>query len=305
MAIICLNTLSGIGEVCDQATPITITSGFYLTRPDFQFDTFSSFATEADWLTAIVNNEIFPVQGIKDEEPMDFEDSVTDTPSGDKVFNFEGRRGKRFKILLPLEMHKVLRTYDRKNFKIFYLDRNNNIRGTTPDGTVVTGFSLNYFRIPKQQSPYPDTPAYSYIEIQELDINEWDVNGIYVNPTWLGSTIKGVLTVETTSSTIAANVWSTVVQYVDNSGLTSAGANTTVAISGLVAANFTITDQDGAILDGAATPTPDFTVTESTTTPGTYAFDASEGTITSGTIQVTPSSTELFKSTAETLTAAT
>lgn len=296
MAIVCLNTLSGIGEVCEQATPITITSGFFLTRPDFEFSSFSSFATQADWLTGIVDNKIFPVQGVKDEEPMDFEDSVTDTPSGDKVFNFEGRRGKRFKILLPLEMHKVLRTYDRKNFKIFYLDRNNNIRGTTPDGTKVTGFSLNYFRIPKQQSPYPDNPAYSYIEVQELDINEWDRNGVYVNPTWLGSTVKGVLTVEATPSTVATNDFTVAVSYVDNSGLTSAGANTTAAISGLVAANFEVIDQTGAVV------TPE-KVTESTTTPGTYTIETSA--MTSGSVQVIPSSTALFKSEVETVSAAT
>lgn len=296
MAIVCLNSLSGIGEVCDQETPITITSGFFLTRPDFEFATFSAFALQASWLTGIVDGKVFPVQGVKDEENMDFEDSVTDTPSGDKVFNFEGRRGKRFKLLLPLELHKILRTYDRKNFKIFYLDRNNNIRGTTPDGTKVTGFSLSYFRIPKQQSPYPENPAFSFVELQEADINEWDTDGVYVRPTWLGSRVKGVLPVVTTSSTVASFIFTTAVSYVDNSALTSAGANTTAAISGLVVGNFKVINESGVIV------TPE-SVVESTTTPGTYTVTTAA--MVSGSVQVIPTSTALYKSEIEAVTAAT
>ena len=294
MAIVCLNSLQGIGETCEQETPITITSGFFLARPDFEFATFASFATKADWLTAIVDGKIFPVQGIKDEENKDFEDSVTDTPSGDKVFNFEGRRGKRFKLLLPLEAHKVLRTYDRKNFKIFYLDRNNNIRGTRLDDTKVTGFSLSYFRIPKQQSPYPENPAYSFVELQELDINEWDKNGIYVNPSWLGTKIKGVLNVQATPSTVTTNDFTVTVFYEDDSSLSSAGAKQTAVISGLLIGNFRVIDQTGAVI----TPT---SVTESATMLGTYTVETTA--MTAGSVQVIPTSTALYKSEIETVSA--
>jgi hypothetical protein len=252
--ITCINNVQGIGEVCGQATPITVISGIFLATPEQSFSTPAKFVELAEWNTQIAAGKIFPVQNILDEENQDFADKVMETPVGDKVFQFEGKRGKLLKLTLPLELHKILRSYSFANWRIYYLDRNNNLRGTTVDGTIIKGFKLSFFRVLKQKSADASNAAFSEIQLQEANIQEWDVNGIYANPAWLGSDLQGVLSVVATASAIAANAFTLTVNYVDNSGLTPAGANNTAAITGLLAANIQIIKSGSVVTPTSVTP---------------------------------------------------
>lgn len=296
MAIVCLNELDGISaELCESGNPLTILTGIALTTPDFEFESFSAFATEATWKAGIVAGKIFPIQKILEQENIGQEDNVTTTGSGDMILNYEGKRGKRLKFKLPLEMHKVLRTYSGKNLKLIKFDRANNVIGTSPDGVSVNGFDLSYFRVPKLEDASNDGPAYSVLEYLENDVNEMDRDVVTMNPTWLASKINGVLKVEATPSTCAAFTFSVVVQYVDNSGLLPTGANRTAAISGLLVGNFNVINELGAVI----VPT---SATESTTVPGTYTIVTAA--MVSGSVQVIPTATALYKSEIESVTAA-
>lgn len=297
----CLANVDGLGELCQQATPLTVRTGAFLSKSDFSFASLSSFLTEADWLTAIAAGNVFPLQRIMEQENQDMDDAVIETGTGEKVFQYEGTRGQMWKFILPLDLHKILKNqYSQKNWRIFEIDKNGNIIGTSPDGTVVKGMKLSYFRVLKQETPGSDTAAYTPVEFQKADIKEYDTNGIYGNPTWIASDLYGVLKVSTSSSAVAANAFTTTVSWVSDSEIDAdTNALKTFAIPDLVAANFKIIDQDGAVLDSAT----DYTVTESTSSPGTYTIDATVGALTSGSVQVIASSTELYKSDAETLTA--
>lgn len=297
----CLANVDGLGELCQQATPITVRVGAFLTRPDYAFASVSSFMTEADWLTAIAAGNIFPLQLIQEQENQDVEDAVLDTGTGNKVFQYEGTRGQMWKFILPLDLHKILKNqYSLKSWRMFELDKNGNVIGTSPDGTAVQGFRLSYFRVGKQETPSSDTAAYTPVEFQKADIKEYDANGVYGNPTWIASDLYGILKVDLTVSTVTANAFTATVAWLSNSEIdNSTDAFKTFAISNLVAANFNVIDQVGALMD----PASDYTATESTATPGTYTIDVSVGGLTSGTCQVIASTTELFKSDIETLSA--
>lgn len=298
----CLANVDGLGELCQQATPLTVRTGAFLTKPDFSFSTVSSFLTEADWLTAIAAGNVFPLQNIREQENQDMDDAVIETSTQDKVFQYEGTRGQMWKFILPLDLHKILKNqYSLKGWRLIELDKNGNLIGTSPDGTAVQGFKLSYFRVMKQETPGSDTAAYTPIEFQKESIKEYDANGVYGNPTWVGSDLSGVLKVSQSVSTVTTNVFTVTVSWVSSSEIDpDTSALATFPIPSLVAANFKIIDQTGAVLDNAS----DYTVTESSASPGTYTIDATVGGLTSGTCQVIASSTLLYKSDVATLAAA-
>jgi hypothetical protein len=290
MGLTCINSIPGIGETCQQAAPLTVKSGLFFTSPDFKFLTYQNFVTESQWATAIAAGQIYPVQGIIEEENQDVEDSVTDTSTGRKVFNFEGLRGRLFKVLLPLEQHKKLREYSFKNWRVFYSDYNNNVIGCSDDGTTVKGFRLNFCKIGKMKSPSADMGAVSDIQIQEANVNEFDKYGVYANPSWLVSDIQGILQVELTAGAVGSNSFTATVAYVDGSEITAAGAKKSVPVSGLVAANFQVLNGNTAVT---------VTATE-TATLGTYTIAAT--TLVAGyTAKVVPNTDNLYASDRKTL----
>jgi hypothetical protein len=293
MGLVYVNEVPGIGEVLTQSTPITVIRGLLLTPPDFNFASGSAFALEANYLSAIAAGQMYPIPEILECNEMNFADKEIETSIGRKVFQFEGPRGWELKTVYTLEQHQKLREYSFKNWRAFYIDENNNIRGCKADGTKIQGFKFSYFRVQKQGSASAKDAAYSVITLQEAHVQEWDKKGVMVNPDWLAGDLVGVLDIiPTQGGNVAANSLTLNVNYVDDSQLTSAGAINTIPVSGLVAANV-------KILNGNTPVTP--TVTESTSTPGTYTISAT--TLVAGyTLQIEASSTMLFKSDPITLT---
>lgn len=295
MGLLFINSIPGIGDTDQQSSPLTVKSGLFFTRPDFSFSTYQKFVTELDWTTEIAAGNIFPVQGVVEEENQNFEDAIQETSTGRKIFLFEGARGRMFKVLLPLEQHKKLREYSFKNWRLIYVDANNNIIACSDDGTTVKGFRLSYCRITKMNDPSADSGATTGIQIQERNIEEFDKYGVYANPTWLAADLGGILSVELTLGTVAANSLTATVAYVSGSEITSAGAKESIPVGGLVAANF-------KIMNGSTEVTTGKTVTE-TALGGTYTIAAT--TLVAGyTIEVIPSATALYGSDVETVVAA-
>jgi hypothetical protein len=295
MGLVYSSEVPGIGEVIQSATPITVPTGIILTHPSFEFATKASFATEADYLSAIVAGTMFPVQGIIESEPWDFEDKVQETSIGQEIFQFPGTRGWKLKVVLSLEQHKNLREYSFINWRVLMVDVNNNIQGYDPDGTKVKGLKVSYFRVGKMGSPSANSAAVTPIEFKFAHIEEWDKKGIMVNPTWLASDLTGVLDVDLTCGAVAANSCTGVVAYKDDSQLTGAGAQASIPITSLAAANFLLMHGETEITAGK-------TVTESSTVPGTYTI-AATSLVATDTVKVQPSTTQLYKSDAETLAA--
>lgn len=294
----CLNN-KGIAKTCKKKTPITTERAMFLTVPGFAFADAVEFADRDTWLGYIADGSILPLQGIREVENQNFEDPIIETTSGEKIGTFEGQRGSRYKLLFPLDQHQLVRLLNDGEFGVIIADRNNNLRGTMLDDGTITGFTTSFFKVWKMDSPAADVAPWTMIDVQYDDPDEWDAKGVYLTPTWRVSRIDGVLQVVTSSSAIVAGVFTTTVKYIDATNPTSAGATNEKAIPGLLVNNFKVYNQAGALL----TPTTDYTVTESTDTPGEYEVDTTAGTpITGGTVQVIATATALYNSEAETLT---
>lgn len=293
----CLN-IKGVAKTCKGKTPITIVRGLFLTVPGFAFADASEFADRDKWLEYIAAGSIIPLQGVREEEGQDFEDPVIQTTAGEKIDTFEGQRGARYKLLYPLDQHKLVRLMNDGNFGLIKADRNNNVRGTILSDDSITGFSLSFFKVWKQERPSAENAPYTMIDLQEEDPDEWDANGVYLTPTWRVSRLDGVLQVVLATGTIAAGVFTANVNYVDGSSYNSDGTPVTRPISGLLVENFRIYNQAGALL----TPTTEYTATPVAGVPDEYTIDTSVGTaITGGTCQVVATQTALYNSEVETL----
>lgn len=290
MALNFINNLAGIGETGEQSTPITITAGLLLTTPDFKFDSLADFANETKFKDAIIAGKMYPIMKIIDDEPSNFEDVQTQTPTGSFIFQFEGKRGRNLKVQLPLELHKVARTYSFKNWRLFRIDQNNNIIGMSPDGIAVKGIKISYFRVGKMAND-TNSGTFTPIMYQEANINDLDKKGVYINPEWLATELEGVLQVQLTAGTIASNSVNVDVAWVDNSAIGSTGVKNSVPVTGLVAANFRLINQTAAVVAA--------TVAESATIPGRYAI--SNASLTSGSLQIQPSSANMYESEVVTL----
>lgn len=291
----CLNNIPAIGALCGQASPLQIEAGLYLALPDQEFATATDAVNQTKWLEAIRDEKIFPVLDLDDREIKDVEDNETVTPTGKTIFNFEGTRARIYKVTLPVSVHQKLRDYSFQKLRLYILDKGNNIMCTSPDGTKIKGLKTSYFRIQKQNWE----GFVTNIQVNFGDVNEWDKFGKYFNPSWNGSDLEALTKVEITPSTVnqSTHVFTASVAYVDGAEVTSTGIAKSVPISGLVAANFNLI-KTGAI------PTAVDSVSESSTTPGLYTITAHVGTFISGTVQVIPSTTALYKSDIETVSAA-
>ncbi|MCK5607926.1 hypothetical protein KAR91_38960 [Candidatus Pacearchaeota archaeon] len=291
MSAICLNNLPGVRSLCKSGNPITGLQGLVFSDPDFSFATASSFADSDDWATGIAAGQLFPVMGIKEEEDTTPDDTIWESSYGDKVDITEGKYSTTYSVHYTLEQHKRLREYTGKKWKIFKIDRNNNIMATINEDGEYVGFDISYLKVAKMIDPTADSPSLSPIRVEETDPNQWNTSGQYVTPSWLASEeIQALAEVNITSTTVASNVFTVTVNYF--SGLNSDGSNNNIPIQGLLAANFEIIDQAGAILSDSG----DYTVTESTTVLGSYEIDATVGTITSGSVQVIATAAALYRS---------
>lgn len=298
MSIVCLNN-KGIGNTCKAFSEITAIKSLFLTTPDFAFTDATDFADRDAWNAYIAAGSIIPLQGVREQENQDFEDPVIETANGEKIQTFEGQRGNLYRLLYPLDQHKLVRLMNYRNFNLIKGDRNNNIRATLlDDDTQIAGFKLSFFKVWKMVDPDAENAPYTLIQLQEDDPNEWDNRGRYLTPTWLVSRLEGVLQVVTVQAgAIAAGAFTVNVNYVDQGYYNSDGSANSHAISGLVAANFQLYDQTDALL----TSPGEYTVTEDANEAGKYDFTTTPS-ITGGKIKVIASATALFNSEQITLT---
>lgn len=285
MALKCLTTNVPIGERCQPENPFAQILSIFLCKPGVQFDTAADLASEAAWNTKIIAEDIIPIHGIKEVEDQTTDDLIYQSPTGEKTKNGDGIRGYSVKMNLDLKTHQILRTYSGKNWGVITVDRNKNIMGTSVDGTIIKPFKTQYFEVGMQKMAVgSDTPAFTTIELQMADAQELDSFGVYVyNPTFLPSQLYGVGRVVCTQvGTISANAYVVDVAYVDDTKLDgqNTGADTSAAISGALAANFSSKDGAGATVV-ILTAVEDslvlgrYTITHTTYTAGTCTFIAS------------------------------
>ena len=278
MGLVCLNSLVGLGAACDADNPFAVDQGIFLTTEDYSFATAADFADITKWNAAVVGKTMFPLHDINEVEDQTEDDVVYTSPStGVKSAIRDGKRGTMYKLQLPLELHKILRTYSYKKWRLFKYDLNGNIKGTSPDGTEITGIGVVYFKVGKMMPATADAPAFSVIEVQESDGSEWDDRGVYVKPTWSPSSVAGLTNLSLTQVGSASGTDIVVDAFFDN-GLSSDGSVDAIPYAGL-------TDAGSWLIDELALTVS--SVAESATVPGRYTITAS-GAVSGGDLSLIP-----------------
>lgn len=288
---LCTSGLQGSGSPCINLTPITVPNAILLARPGFTFTNSEACDTLSDWNTAIANKDLIVINDVSAFENQKVENGVYTSPTGEKTHLWDGVKGGRMLIQASLAQHKIIRTYSRKKWDVFFLDRANYITGLKNSDDSIQGIPLDYFFVDQQTQPTEAEPAMTPIEFQYSDATEYDSIGFYFEPSFRISKIKPIYPVITSSGAVAANEFTMEVYYQDTSTAETDGTAVTVPLSGLDAPNLEVIDQDGNTVTA--------TVTE-TATEGTYTV---AGTMTSGSVQVKPIAAGLYESPVETLSA--
>lgn len=171
-------------------------------------------------------------------ENLNEEAVYEETPLG--VLNVrDGRYRWRLSFRENLEMHKAMYSHKNFNGRVFFIDDNNQIIGTSEDGVNFKGFNIDLLNPEKMMlndgSVSSKTPVYiSLSDNQELDKNGFLFDG----SSFLGSLVRlttAELTVLASPAPSATGFDVQIVSKLDNE-----------AVLGLVAGDFVLLDGAGA-----------------------------------------------------------
>ena len=244
-AAICSASFGNLGAMCEAGNGLAAPTGIILTTDTFEFTDGASFGTLADWETGVKNLQVFPLMGIQETEDNTEETVYYDSPLGNKVLLRNGKYIYKFNFLLGLKQHIELQKFSSAKLRYFIVDDSNKIRGYSPDGTAIKGFSISNFEAEKMKAATTDSPAFSPISIVEQNSTQWNGFGVDITPTWEAESLTSLTNVDI--AVVGSPTSSVVVVSVGyKTGLASDGSDEMVAIKGLVAADFTLLKADGS-----------------------------------------------------------
>lgn len=243
--ITCDAAYGTIGEICGAKNKVKMAIVLALTTPDFSFPTSEDFADKSKWETAIKEKKIFILKGMQSIESQGEDTKVFVADSGDKTKTKNAMYGFLYNFLLSLEVHKQLQDFDGKDLNYFRIDAANRIYGWEDlDGTV-KGFSMSNFSTENMILPInTEEVALSPLAIMETDRNEWNKYGVALVPAWLTSQLQGLAPIKLTITTPTATGFTLNASYWG--GLDENGVRIKIPITGLVTADFVLTDSLGA-----------------------------------------------------------
>lgn len=241
----CSSTFGNLGAVCNSGNGFGVDVGIILTTDSFQFDTFTSFATNADYLTAIKAKQMFPLMDLQEIEDQTEETAYQTTSLGVDNRLRDGKYKFLYKFLLTLKQHQELQKFSAANLRYFRVDERNNILGYSPDGVTVKGFSISTFEAEKMGIASADSVAYSPVKITESSPAQLNSFGLGITPTWEVTSLSSLTNVDiavvgtATATEIVLNVGA-------NVGLNPDGSPALIEITGLTSADFIVKTTAGA-----------------------------------------------------------
>lgn len=199
---------------------------------DFQFNTLADFNTTSVWLAAIANQYVFPLHNLTESTENSEE---TELENSRQNYRFVKREGKyRFMLGLTCDIDYFIRLkeYEGRNLKCYLWDINNNLIGLRSGNTVLP-FGIESLIISK---PKFGTAAAGWTNVY-LDLYDNLESGYFIKPTW---DVESLVNINVDFENIAQT---------DSDTMTFDVIDTcSEGIEGLLAANFTITDNiNGAI----------------------------------------------------------
>lgn len=283
----CSAIATGIGaQQCIKGNILKMFRKFILLVPGTTIDTFSNFQSESYIKGLIAAGTAFPLENIEAVEDSSTEAGKVDTDAGNTKKTRDGKYGFIVDMDMTLSQNAIFQGYGTTNWTLLIIDDDDNIIGTTPDGTVVNGLTISYFD-PMPMKPTLGSDDYSKTRLEiklqyNRELNEDIVVARGSALDWSPMTLDPVTVVTVSSVSIAAFVITASFNIVD----TTTADLASVPIRTLTAANLSVIDQASAVV----VPSD---VSE-TTTPGTW--EITTAAMTSGTIQQIATATSLFES---------
>jgi len=119
------------------------------TKESFEFANEAAAILEANWDSAINDQDIYPFPLFDAVEPA-IEDNVKqDLPSGVSLFVREGKYGGKGTFQIALCNLAALRTFNEVQGRAFIVTGDGQVFGTSPDGAKFKGFKLSEFHVSK------------------------------------------------------------------------------------------------------------------------------------------------------------
>lgn len=278
----CNSGILGPGEYCDKSYVAGLPKVDFFCTPGFYFDSIADAADESKWDEAIAAGNIRVVRNIKDNTPEDVETSFIETSRGEKIKDYEGKRGDMHMVLQSLEAHQYMfRTWNDKDWSLIKCDTKGVLQAWLDKETGrVYPIDLGMLNVDYMKTKAVGVANYTIIQFQEEDLSDLDVNGFYWKPDWNVLKKKGLQVVQASASPIATNAFVLTIQYEKPTTANGDGTLIVQPIIGATVDNVVLEDENGDIL----VPTTDYTVTDNA--DGTYAVDASLSGITSGRLKI-------------------
>ena len=239
IAPICSSSFGNLGAMCEAGNGLATATGIVLTTDSFSFANATEFATLSKWQDAVKAKQIFPLMGIMETDDNTEEVSYYESPQGSKVKLRDGKYIYTYKFYLSLAQHKELQKFSSAKLRYFIIDAKNQIRGYSPDGTEIKGYSIQTFEAEKMQPASADTPAFSPISIVEQNASQWNGFGAVISPNWEAEGLSSLTNVDLSivgtpsATTIVVNVGAKI-------GLNPDGSDSLVAITGIAPADFVV-----------------------------------------------------------------
>ena len=256
----CSSTFGNLGAVCNSGNGFGVDVGIILTTDSFQFDSFTDFATQSVYTTAIKAKQMFPLMDMQEIENQSEETTYQTTSLGIDNRLRDGKYKFLYSFLLTLKQHQELQKFSSANLRYFRVDERNQILGYSPDGTTVKGFSISTFEAEKMGIASADSVAYSPVKITESSPAQLNSFGINIAPTWEVASLSSLTNVDVdvvgtpTATEIVLNVGA-------NVGLNPDGSKALVEITGLLSADFVVKTTAGATQTVTFTDNDDGTYT--------------------------------------------
>jgi hypothetical protein len=204
------STVQTLGQKYSQPENLGRNIKLALTAPDFQFADQSTAEAQTSWQAGINEEKIFILPFIYENEDNSEEAVMQDFTGGDSLQVRKGRYAERNRMHLSVSDMAKLASYKNKNWRMFKIDSNGYILGTTPDGTVMQGFELTTFDIEKMNNSAGDVKRLVPIFYKEREPDEWTDRPVALNVLGLSSNawdprdLDGLIDVELTVNTAAS-----------------------------------------------------------------------------------------------------
>lgn len=230
-----------------------------LTPKNFQFATEADALDETKWqdLSEQLADRGFVLPFFYDNEDNTEEAINQDFPGGDSLQVRPGRYASRDKMHLSVSDMAKMSTFNNKEWRIFKIDANGNILGTSPDDIVFKGFELTEFSVEKMNQTVGDVKRLVPVYYKEREPSEWTDKPVALQPlkkttlAWDPRSLDGLTDIEITEGvSIATKIIVTLTAYLKGvllSGFDTEG-DILVKSAGVVQA-ITITDNNDGTYD--------------------------------------------------------